>query len=435
MTQLSFASLNSGPTSDSQAVLGMAHTRVGRWSLYGLATFPVVDYALRYHGDPIGSVWSKLVLLAMVGLAVSRYLGGMRPRWFAWNRFAVAYIVFCLGLLFAGLASPLISVEGFRMDVYDILFVFLIPFIVQPSDVEKLLHIGASLAILIAIDGVFQYVMKVPIPASWTSSAGVVHTRVFSVLVSSNEMGAYMALMTPIITGLAYYTKDRWLRWLYSGGTLVCLLALLLTFTRGALFALILSLLLVALWFDRRLLIALLAVAVVAFFLPPVQHRIADLFSPVYWLKSAQEGGRIAKWNTAYDKMSSNPLLGSGLGQYGGAVASDFHLGVYSDNYYAKILGESGLLGLMVFLSMHLALLRDMFKNAAQQVNKRTRYVMLGGAAGILAVLIHNSVENVFEFSPMALSYFFYATLFLIWGQGMVEGEPPHAHANLSSRN
>ncbi|RIV28111.1 O-antigen ligase domain-containing protein [Alicyclobacillaceae bacterium I2511] len=424
MMQVSFASLNPDQIPNTEAALGLAHTRIGRWSLYALVTFPVIDYTLRYHGDPIGSVWSKLVLLALIWLAATRYIAGVRPRWFTWNRFAIAYVVFCLGLLFAGLTSPLISLEGFRMDVYDILFVFLIPFVVQPEDVEKLLHIGASLAILTAIDGVYQYVMKVPIPASWTSSTEVVHTRVFSVLISSNEMGAYMALMTPIIAGLAYYTKDRWLRWLFAAGTMVCLLALLLTFTRGALFALILSVLLVSLWFDRRLLIALAVLTVVAFFLPPVQHRIADLFSPVYWLKSAQEGGRIAKWNTAYDKMSGNPLFGVGLGRYGGAVASDNNLGVYSDNYYAKILGESGLLGLTIFVTMHLALLRDMFKNAARQVDKRTRYLMLGGVAGILAVLIHNSVENVFEFSPMSLSYFLYATLFLIWGRSVAENAP-----------
>lgn len=403
---------------------GLDESRLGRWSIYALTAFPIVDFALRLSPiHPLGMIWDKVVLIVLAVIAVRRWLGGQRPPSFRWYRYAGWFIGYALALMFAGLGHPLLAVQGFRNDIYYILYAFLIPFVVSPKDIPKLLHSVAMVMILIAVHAVFQYVIKVPNPHSWPDIGETVRARVFSVVESPNELGSYMALAIPMTLGLYLYEENRWRKWLYLFGVGMCLIAFLLTFTRAAWISLALAVLVMSVIFERRFLLILVVFGAVAFFLPPIHHRIADLLSPVYWIKSS-EAGRVYRWIMAYDKMSTNPLFGVGLGRFGGAVASQYHNGLYSDNYYAKTLGETGLVGLTLFVSMHLALFIELFRRVVRRARGRMRFVAIGCTTGLLAILIHNTMENVFEFAPNVLTYFLVATLLLVWSRGFDADEP-----------
>lgn len=424
---------------------GLARSRWARWSVYALTFFPLIDFALRNtpHLHIIGSVWSIIVLLILAVIAWKRVSSGERPPAFSWYKYAGWYIVYILALMFMGLglSHPIVAVDGFRADVFYILFAFLIPFVVVPEDVPKLLHAVVFLAILVGVHGLFQYILAVPIPHGWVDVNEHVRTRVFSIITSPNELGSYMALTEPLIAGLFLYERNRIRKWMYGVGFFACVGTHVFTYDRGSLLALILALVVVAALIRPRLLILVVILGVIGFFLPPIHHRFVDLFSPVYLLK-AQQGGRLYRWGVAFDTMSQNPLFGGGLGHYGGSVASDYGLGIYSDNYYMKVLGESGLIGLVLFMGMHLALLREVFKKAVKRMEGRKRYVVIGGFIGLVAVVIHNGVENVFEFGPMTVLYFTIATLLLIWGRGEeknlnaseehVVGDSPAARASVS---
>lgn len=409
---------------DRPGITGLQNNRWARWSVYALVAFPLVDYALRLQGvHPLGVIWDKVVLILLAVIAATRFMAGARPKQFRWTRFAVLFLLYGLALLLAGLVHPVIAMEGYRMDVYYIFYPLLLPFVVAPEDVPKLLHTAVIVAILIAFDGVYQYIVKTPIPSTWTDVNEHVRSRVFSVLKSPNELGSYMALMTPFVLGMAWSERIRWRKVLYMVGTLFCVASMAFTFTRGAWMALAVAMVIMAVMFERRLLIVLVILGVGAFFLPQIHHRIADLFSPVYVLKASQ-GGRIARWTDAFSVMSGNPLFGAGLGQFGGAVASDFHLSVYSDNYYAKLLGEMGIVGLTLFLSMQLSLFADLFQHVLRKAPKHLRFTVIGIITGLLAVLLHNSIENVFEYAPMVSIYFVYAVLLLIWSGSFERGTP-----------
>ncbi|MFB5192479.1 O-antigen ligase family protein [Alicyclobacillus fastidiosus] len=397
--------------------------RIAKWCTYLLIAFPIVDYTLRlsvFHG--LGSIWDKVVLLILALVALNRYIRGHRPAGFAWAKFAGWYILYCFALMLIGLGHASVAFDGFRMDIYYILFGLLLPFIVDPDDVPKFLYAGAAVGILLGVHGVIQYVMAPQIPSGWVDVTEHVRTRVFSVLKSPNELGVTMEMMIPIIFGLCLWEKNRTRKWVYGFGGLFCLLTLLFTGTRGAWMGFGIALFVVAIAFERKLLIALVVLGVIGFFLPPIHHRVMDLFNPVYMIKSSQ-GGRIIRWQTAFDVMSANPLFGAGLGHYGGAVASTQGYSIYSDNYYAKVLGESGLVGLVLFVSMHVAILREMMVTVVKRAKGRDRYLAMGGFAGILAVLVHNFVENVFEYAPSIMLYFVMVGLFLLWGRSLEKNQ------------
>lgn len=399
--------------------------RVAKWCIYGLLAFPIIDYTLRLSViHPLGSIWDKVILLALSIIALNRYIRGHRPHAFAWSKYAGWYILYCFALMLIGLGHPGVAFDGFRMDIYYIVFGLLMPFVIEVEDVPKFLYVGAAVAILIGVDGVFQYLLKPTIPHGWVDVNEHVRTRVFSVLKSPNELGAYLEVMVPILFGLCLRETKGLRKWAYGLGGLFCLLTLLFTYTRGAWMGLGIALFVVAVVYERRLLLILVVLGVVGFFLPPIHHRIMDLFNPVYTIKAAQ-GGRILRWQTAFDVMSGSPLFGTGIGRYGGAVASTHGYSIYSDNYYAKIMGESGLVGVVLFVSMHVAILREFLRTVVRRAKGSDRYLALGGLTGVFALLVHNFVENVFEYAPSIVLYFTMVGLFLLWGRSLESQEGP----------
>lgn len=411
------------PGVEGNHIPGLTNHWLARISLYSLIAFPLIDFGLRHlpHLHPLGVLWDKILLLVLLGIAIKRWMNGHRPQWFGWHKYALWYIIYALALMFYGMSQPMISFDGLRADVYYMLYAFLIPFVVAPKDVMKLLHAAATIAILIGVDGVYQYVTKVPIPVGWVDVGEHVRTRVFSVLTSPNELGAYMVMMTPLIAGLFLYeSQNRIRKWLYGAGTIICLFTLLVTYTRGALIGLVLAVLVTAVLFERRLLIPLGVLVVVAFMIPSIHHRIVDVTTPLYFVKSAQ-AGRIERWLTAFDEFTQNPLFGAGIGQYGGQVAADFKIGTaqYSDGFYTKTFGESGMIGLGLFLLLHVSIVLEMISKTVRPARGRLKVIALGGVTGMLAVLFHSTIENVFEFAPMAALYFSLASLYTIWGRGM----------------
>lgn len=391
-----------------------------------LVAFPIVDYTLRlseFHG--LGSIWDKLVLLALAIIALNRVLRGHRPPGFGWAKYAGWYTLYLVGLFFAGMAAPKVAFDGLRADIYYMLFGLLLPFVLEPKDAKKILYAAASIAVLIGVHGVFQYAIAAPIPATWVDVGEQVRSRVFSVFKSPNELGAYMEMMTPLLFGLVVADKNRIRKLIYGIGGVFCLLTLLFTYTRGSWMGLGIGIVLVAIAFDRRLLVIVVVLGVIGFFLPPIHHRVMDLFSQVYYIKSSQ-GGRIVRWQTAFDQMASNPLFGVGLGRYGGMVASDHGFSIYSDNYYAKILGESGLVGLALFLAMHVRIVVEIVQKVVLRATGGDRYLALGGLIGVTALLIDDFVENVFEDPVNFLYYFLIVGLLLLWSRSFDSQEETH---------
>ncbi len=382
--------------------------------LYSLAGFPIVDYEVNRLAPVVGSLWDKVALLTLAIIAMHQYR--TRTRRVAsveWFKFARYFLAYGCALVLSNFFQPFLSIAGYRIDVYFIVFGLLLPLIVTPDAVVPLLRVISAVAVVVGLHGVYQYVVKTPVPPGWIAPGEHLRTRVFSVLLSCNELGSYMALMLPIIVALVIYDARGRGKWWLGLGAIPCVLTFLFTFSRAAWLSSFIAVIIVATLFTRRLLIIPAIALGAGAWVPAVRQRIEALISPAYWLSSTH-GGRIARWEQAYQAFQQNPLFGVGPGQYGGAMAAFHHFSMYADNYYAKTLGETGMVGLVLFFSMHLALIRDVWLRAKRAVD-RNKILYLGGLTGLLSVFIHNNFENVFEYSSMSMSYFFVASLFLVF--------------------
>ncbi|MFO8061219.1 MAG: O-antigen ligase family protein, partial [Bacillota bacterium] len=381
--------------------------RRGMWvSLYLVAAFPLVDYGLRYvfPVPVLGALWDEVVIVFLSLCVATRLLFGARiPRFLS---SLLPLLALSAAYLVADLDSPGITVEGLRAALQFIPFFFIGYFLIDRREGARgLLRLIALVATVVALLGVIQVATGVQTPAGWADVGETLTVRIFSIVQSPNVLGSHMALAVPLLLGLACCEGSRGLRIGWLAAAALCCLALLLTFSRGAWLALAGAVLVVTFIINRRVFAALLiAVVVLGVGIPEIRTRILSVFSEEYLAKSMLDG-RLGRWLRAYDQLRSRPLFGLGPGRYGGAVAARA-LGVsYVDNYYVKTAAELGLVGLGAFLLWLGAALGRGYASWRRLSGSREGYLAAGLFCALLAVALHNGVENILEV-PYMSTYF-----------------------------
>ncbi|WP_400164250.1 O-antigen ligase family protein [Brevibacillus sp. TJ4] len=334
-----------------------------------------------------------------------------------------AFFVLGAALMVSDMANWKASVEGFRA-VYQYVLAFFIGFYLFKSteQLERLLKVLVLVGFLAGLVGVMQVVIGVQTPGAWVQEGEAITTRAFSFVTSPNVLGSYMALIAPLAAGLVLKATSRKEQLLWVAVTGVTLLALLLTASRGAWFALAFALFVCCYIWSKKIaaiLVGIGALGVAGLFMVPnsvpligsVKNRIFGLFTPEYFASSMQ-AGRLERWGTAYDKMRIEPLFGVGLGHHGGAVGSRHFGTIYSDSYFFKSLAEFGLIGIILLIAVIFVMMRYSIRVIRESKNSPSFFLLLGLFGGLFAVAMHNFVENIFEVPFMALYFWLFCGLF-----------------------
>ena len=346
--------------------------------LYFLAGYAVLDYGFRITGGMLAGLWDELLFFGVVATYVGHLI--VRGKALDYRLTALDVPIF----IFAGVSIFLllfnspelhIAIDGIRVVIQYLLWYFVAINLIRDKLVAKrILNILLWTTVLISFHGIYQYVVGVEIPTSWYDSRfeTSVTTRVFSIIGSPNILGSLLVLMIPI--NLAFVINEqRWVKKLmYFGGPLA---------VGGA--------------------IIMLAV-------PQIGDRIAYMLSPQY-MESSARGGRIARWTMAIEAIKANPWFGEGIGRFGGATAMRHIPGsLYTDNFYLKTLAEMGIVGFTAFIYLLYRGCIEAARVLRQLKEGQDRELFnlgVGIFTGLIGVLAHNGVENVFEV-PMMSSYF-----------------------------
>ena len=394
-----------------------------------LALYGLVDYVLRdvLSIPVVSSLWDEaLLLLALLWLVWDR-MRAPRPRPIRANPLDPAVFLFvgvALALMFV--ISPFfsIAVAGWRATVQYMLWFFVVIRLLRDDrDLMNLYYVMVGAAFLIALHGIYQYIVAVPIPSHWTDQAEQsVRTRVFSIFGSPNIMGDFMVMFAPMAASLAYRAKGVKAKLFFWFVTFCMCFACLFTMSRGAWMAMAVAVLVFSALVDRRLLLLILAAGLCSLSLPFVASRIGYLLTPEF-IASTTNGGRASRWALALIYWSESPLFGVGLGMFGGAVAMQHKIYsaisyFYVDNYYLKILVEMGVVGLAAFLLLLACLLftgaRTLYRTARVQRDRPAYLLGAGLFSGICGVVVHCYFENIFE-EPYMMAYFWIIAAMLVY--------------------
>lgn len=393
--------------------------------------YALIDWVLRQGGFGfLSGIWDELLLILIVGFYVVRIgVYHLRPRGSSLLVPIALYGAVMIFLVLVNSPNRGIAIAGVRVMVEYILWFFVgYNLVFSRMQARALVDAFLLVSVLIGLYGIYQYIVGVEIPTTWIDSKveTSLKTRVFSILGSPNVLGSLMMMSLPISMACMLGTKSWVKKAVYAGAVGILAITLLFTYSRGAWLAVMLAVVLLGFWLDRRIIYALIIAALLTpVALPTVYDRLAYMVTPEYQA-SSERGGRIGRWGQAINYWQHRPALGVGLGQFGGAVAAQNFPddSFYVDNWYLKVGTETGWVGLGSTLLLFVVCL-----NAGRRASRRTRgrysrYMATGLLAGLTGVLAHNAVENIFEVPMMAVYFWFFLGLLLA-----LPGLPPPEEA------
>ncbi len=430
------------------SVIGRSYSAIFRWGreskllgwmlrrgftgiiLTALALYCGVDYVLRdvLSISVLASIWDEgllaLSLLWCIRLRMDRRTP-METRANPLDLPILGFLALGFWLMNTVFDYYYISMDGYRATVQYMLWFFVITRLVRNDEDFMVLYYGmVALATAIAIHGVYQYIVAVPIPSNWTDQAEQsVRTRVFSIFGSPNIMADYMVMFAPMAAGLAYYVKKPWQKLLAWTCTFLMCFGCLFTMSRAGWMAMAVAVVVFCLIVDKRLFGLLVAAGVGACFLPFVASRIGYLFTEQF-AESTVRGGRSGRWHYGLNYLveSGHPWVGLGFGMFGGAIAVQNKIidqwdYFYMDNYYLKIMAEMGYLGFAAFLILLVFLAvtccRSIYRAKAQE-GASMKPLAAGMFSGLCGVLMHCYFENIFE-EPYMMAYFWIMAAMIVY--------------------
>ncbi|MFH0838524.1 MAG: O-antigen ligase family protein [Patescibacteria group bacterium] len=251
--------------------------------------------------------------------------------------------------------------------------------------------------------------------------------RLLSTWFDPNFIGGYLAFVLPVTLALGlYFKRDKQVRWAAAmfAVSVIGLVALYLTFSRSGYLALIVSLGILTFFKSRKLLLALVIVAVIGFSLSPrVQERTIEAVDSAKGLIGLNSQRpldptaelRVYSWQFAREIIADYPLLGAGFGRYafeinarGHGLLSD-HSSGGSDSSLLTIWAQTGIFGLLSYLAIGFvaavtAIRRigsDAHRTPSAKKNDFDSYLLLGLLSGFAGMMVHSVFVNSLLYALM----------------------------------
>lgn len=311
------------------------------------------------------------------------------------NRYIGYYFVVCLvSTLIGYMMGRVKGASGIffvlKYFEYYIVYFMAVNYLKEKKQMERLVMTMLFVCMIVSLIAVTQIPSGVRVSAPFEGPEG-----------EPNTLGGYLVLMLSVVLGLLFHGYGTKTTKAFLGGLVFfILIPLAATLSRSSWLAL--GPMLVALvWFSRRKLFVFLPlfflVAAFPFLLPSaVKERALYTFTQRPEQGQLKVGdvridtstsARLTSWKKVLTKdFLNHPLLGHGVTGYS-----------FVDAQYPRVLAETGLLGLILFL----ALMAAIFRNARKTRRLYTEDpfflgISTGYLAGFFAMLTHGIGANTF---------------------------------------
>ena len=274
---------------------------------------------------------------------------------------------------------------------------------------------------LVALYGVMQYVFGWTTTNAWIDEEMFEDDtmRVFSTLANPNVLGEYLLLVLPV--SIVFFLKDKvrsLSKWVYMGISLIMLLCLVLTQSRGCWLGFMVSAVVFITFYEGRWwALVPLALCALPFVLP---ETVVDRLLSIGDMSDSSTSYRVFIWLGAMGILRNYLIGGIGMGE---AAFSEVYplfsynaiIAPHAHNTYLQLLVEAGLPALVVFIAM----LVVYFKNTHIVYKKRHKKsrvstIILGINAGILGFLVQSMFDYTFY------NYRVMAVFFMVLAMGTV---------------
>jgi O-antigen ligase len=205
--------------------------------------------------------------------------------------------------------------------------------------------------------------------------------------VAANGTAAFLSQALGALMVLWASSREKIIKWGALGISIACVYCVMFAFSRGAYLALLLLWLFVG-FLRKRILLVYFGIFLVSWqVLVPtaVQQRVFMTVKDDGGLEESA-ADRQAMWTDAMQLIQENPVSGTGFHTY----AFMGRVGNYRDthNYYIKVMVETGLMGLALFLTMLFKMFRYGFRLSHKLKDSLHANLGLGFSLWILAQMV-----------------------------------------------
>ena len=236
--------------------------------------------------------------------------------------------------------------------------------------------------------------------------------RVYSFFDNPNSFAIIPVLFGPVMLAMVCYSPKLWQRLVFALAFLLSALCLIMTYTRGAWVAWLVSIFVFVLAVRPRLAPWLFGLGVVCFPLLPqsVLERFLTIFSGDSSINS-----RAPIYMAIVRLIKRNLLFGVGLGSTTlrrvvntSGYYTGFAYFVHSHNQFTQIWGESGIFAMVSYVFATFFPVKRGIRAGADRGNEPvTRAAAVGGAAGLISAVLFGLTDYLWSYPRIMLLYWF----------------------------
>ena len=330
----------------------------------------------------------------------------------------LAVLLFMLTLYFSG-AITAGGVLGFHEALLSatLMFGYFLVVNLMRTDqwLKRCVLALVSSGTVVAVIGIFQYMLGMVMPSAWvdTSYFSEIQGRATSVFENPNVLAFYLVMILPFSLWMLTKAqgKKETIVGMFSVGTII--LCIVLTWSRGAWLAAILSVLLFALIYSKKTLRWLFLLCFFIPFLPfLLPESVTKRFLSIGDLSDSSTLYRVYTWKGSLRTVREYFISGIGYGPtayqeiYPQYAFAGIEAAEHSHNLYLQILIGMGIGGLLIFLAVILLWSQMNLEYLKKAKDKGKKTMVAAAVCAIVALLI----MGLFDFP-----WYNYRVFFLFW--------------------
>jgi len=252
--------------------------------------------------------------------------------------------------------------------------------------------------------------------------------RIMSTLLNPAILGTYLLVCAPLACYFYSIEKKVLKKKTYLAMSTIIIVALILTFSRGAIFGglIVIS---VYLWIKNKkkwifIILAACILSSLLVLLLPYYSRLRYAFGMPYLIRYLIHSHRTLHYFVTFDMLKAHPFFGIGLFQY------RFLFNQYSsvrlpyvvmipESSYLMHLAETGIIGFSAFILLLVTLLKRGFAYLKGEVSSEKKKIFLFMFLGFIGLLFNMGTYDVFLWhTPFYLFWVFFGILSSFIGKG-----------------
>lgn len=323
--------------------------------------------------------------------------------------------------------------EYYGFITYFLLILFIYQFINKFNEVKLYISILLYFSLIPSIFGLIQY-FKIFALLKIDTFKLLPKDVAYSTFGNKNFFAGFLVLVIPLSLSLFCYEQKLLKKIVFLITFLILLFSLLITFTRGAyigIFAGIVTFFLLNLislkkYFVKIIVIILIISICLSIILLKLNifENVKDAVVSIFSFSHGTNLMRITTYKSFFRAAIKNPLTGVGIGTF--QLTFPFfrdelysskgltHNTLHAHNEYLEILGEQGIIGLVLFLWFIYILLYLSIKKFFTSKYKPYKWILSGLIASILGALAHNIFSVNLRMTSTSVIFYFLVGLTIV---------------------